>query len=173
MLFCFYYWIWTCKYRLERLSKEILYQAKKNGKSIFFFIFNLSVPLFKPSLFRVVLFFNISIYESSHRCSVTKSVLKNFANFPKKHLFLSLFLVKLQAEACNFIKKKLQHSCFPVKFAKFLKTPILKNICERLLLNLSRCYASPWNDFKETYKTEKRIFKMAKSTTRSSILNGK
>ena len=38
-------------------------------------------------------------------------------------------------EACNFIKKKLPHRCFSVKFVKFLKTPILKNICERLLLN--------------------------------------
>ena len=35
--------------------------------------------------------------------------------------------------ACNFIKKKLQHRCFPMKFAKLLRTPILKNICERLL----------------------------------------
>ena len=36
-------------------------------------------------------------------------------------------------EACNFIKKRLQHRCFPVKFVKFLRTPTLKNICERLL----------------------------------------
>ena len=35
----------------------------------------------------------------------------------------------------NFIKKRLQHRCFPVKFAKFLKTPLLKNICQRLLSN--------------------------------------
>ena len=33
---------------------------------------------------------------------------------------LSLFLLKLQA--CNFIKKRLQHRGFPVKFAKFLTT---------------------------------------------------
>ena len=38
---------------------------------------------------------------------------------------------------CNFIKKRLQHICFPVNIAKFLRTPILKNICDRLLLNLS------------------------------------
>ena len=37
-------------------------------------------------------------------------------------------------QACNFIEKILQHWCFPMKFAKFLRTPILKNICERLLL---------------------------------------
>ena len=37
-------------------------------------------------------------------------------------------------QASNFIKKRLQHSCFPMKFAKFLRTRILKNISERLLL---------------------------------------
>ena len=31
---------------------------------------------------------------------------------------------------CNFIK----HRCFPVNIAKFLRTSILKNICERFLL---------------------------------------
>ena len=38
------------------------------------------------------------------------------------------------SKARNFIKIRLQHRCFPVNFAKFLRTPILKNICERLLL---------------------------------------
>ena len=36
--------------------------------------------------------------------------------------------------ACNFFKKRLQHGCVPINIAKFLRTPILKNICERLLL---------------------------------------
>ena len=53
------------------------------------------------------------------RCSVKKDVLKN------KGLQIS-----------NFIKKRLQHRCFPVRFAHFLRTPILKNICEWLLLNI-------------------------------------
>ena len=35
----------------------------------------------------------------------------------------------------NFITKRLQHRLFPVNIAKFLKTSILKYICERLLLN--------------------------------------
>ena len=34
----------------------------------------------------------------------------------------------------NFIKKKLQHRCFPVNIAKLLRKPVLKNICEQLLL---------------------------------------
>ena len=66
------------------------------------------------------------------------SVLKNFAIFTEKHLYCSLFLMKLKA--CNFIKKRLQQKCFPVNIAKFLRTPILKNICEWLLLN----YFSPF-----------------------------
>ena len=52
------------------------------------------------------------------RCSVKKGVIRNFAIF----------------QTCNFIKKSLQHRRFPVKFAKFLRALILKNICERLLL---------------------------------------
>ena len=31
---------------------------------------------------------------------------------------------------CNFIKKRLEHRCFPMNFAKFLRTPILKNISD-------------------------------------------
>ena len=31
----------------------------------------------------------------------------------------------------------LKYWCFPMKFAKFLRTPILRNICERLLLFVS------------------------------------
>ena len=56
-----------------------------------------------------------------------KNFLKNFAIFTGNRLCWSLFLIKLQA-------LKHQHKCFPVKFAKFLRELIFKNICERLLL---------------------------------------
>ena len=46
----------------------------------------------------------------------------------------SLFNEITGLQACNFIKKRLQHRCFPMKFAKFSRTLILKNMCERLLL---------------------------------------
>ena len=67
-----------------------------------------------------------------------KGVLRNLAVFPGKHLCWSLFLIKdyKGPQACNFIKKRLQHRCFPVNIAKFLRGPILKNICERLLLRI-------------------------------------
>ena len=40
--------------------------------------------------------------------------------------------------ACNFIKKRLWHWCFPVNFAKFLRAPVLQNTSRRLLLNLQK-----------------------------------
>ena len=46
----------------------------------------------------------------------------------------SIFNKVADLQACNVIKKCLQHSCFPVNIAKFLRTSILKIICERMLL---------------------------------------
>ena len=47
----------------------------------------------------------------------------------------SLFNKVAGPQAKNFIKKRLQHKCFPVSIAKFLRTFILKKICERMRLN--------------------------------------
>ena len=41
-----------------------------------------------------------------------------------------------ECQPCNCIKKALQHGCFLVKIAKFLRTLILKAMCERLLCTL-------------------------------------
>ena len=54
-----------------------------------------------------------------------KVVLKNFSIFIGKHLCRSLFLIKV-----------FQHRYFPGNIAEFFITPILKNICEQLLLNV-------------------------------------
>ena len=32
-----------------------------------------------------------------------------------------------RCQACNFIKKRLKHRCFPMKFTKSLRTPFLQN----------------------------------------------
>ena len=50
-------------------------------------------------------------------------------------MFVSLFNKAAALHACNFTIKRVQHRHFPVKFVKFVRTPILKNICERLLLS--------------------------------------
>ena len=57
-------------------------------------------------------------FRMSHRkCLMKKAFLKNFG----------IFTGKLQT--CNLIKKRLRHRCFPLNIAKFLRSPILKNVC--------------------------------------------
>ena len=65
-----------------------------------------------------------------------KSVLKNFANFTGKHLCWNLFYEVAGLQLASFFKKRVQHKCFPVKYGKILRTPILKNICKRLFLEV-------------------------------------
>ena len=48
---------------------------------------------------------------------------KYFAALAGKPLGWSLFLIKLQAfRSATLLKKRLQHSCFPVNTSKFLRT---------------------------------------------------
>ena len=48
-----------------------------------------------------------------------KNILKNFVILTENHLCRSLF----------------QHGCFPVNIARFLRTPILENIWERMVVD--------------------------------------
>ena len=64
-------------------------------------------------------------------------ILKNFANFIGKHLCWSFFLMKLQAlRPATLLKTRLQHRCFPMKFAKFLRTPFFTEHLWWLLLKI-------------------------------------
>ena len=65
-----------------------------------------------------------------------KGVLRNFTKFTGKHLCESLFFNKVAGLACNFIKKRLWHRCFPVNFVKFLRTPFFIEHLWWLLLSL-------------------------------------
>ena len=58
-----------------------------------------------------------------HLEAATGDVMKKFIIFIGKHQCWSLFSINLQA--CNFIKKRLQHRCFPLNITKFLRTPSL------------------------------------------------
>ena len=89
-----------------------------------------------------------TIFRSSHgSCSIKKAILTNFVIFTGKHLCWGLFFDKvagLQAsnfQACNFIKKRLQHRYYLVKIGKSIRTPILRNIWEWLLLHFSEHFS--------------------------------
>ena len=53
---------------------------------------------------------------------------------------LEVYLGVSEAEACNFIKKGVWHGCFPMNFAKVLRTPFSQNLSGRLLLGVSEVY---------------------------------
>ena len=100
-----------------------------------------------------------SYSRSSHgRYSIKKAALKNFAIFTGKHLWLSLFFNKVAGlRPETLLKKRLQHNCSPVNITKFLRKPILKNICKRLF-----CYSQ--NFLEPTSETpSKNIYKLPKS----------
>ena len=65
-----------------------------------------------------------------------KNLLLQISQYSQKMPLLeSLFNLVAGFQVYSFIKKRLQQRYFSVKIAKFLKAPIFKKICERLLLN--------------------------------------
>ena len=79
------------------------------------------------------------LHESSReRCSTKKDVLSNFAKSTGKHLCQSLFFDKVaDLTPATLLKKSLWHSCFPLNFAKFLKTSFFQNTSGQLLLTVN------------------------------------
>ena len=69
------------------------------------------------------------------RCSKKTGVLRNFAKFTGKHLRHRVFLNKVAGlRSATLLKKSLQHGCFPVNFAKFLRTLFFTEHLRWLLL---------------------------------------
>ena len=79
---------------------------------------------------------SIRILRSGHRtCSVKKLFLK-ISKHSQENACVRVSFNKVSGlRPATLLKNGFQHSCFPVNIAKFLRTPNLKNICERLLLN--------------------------------------
>ena len=67
-----------------------------------------------------------------------KGMLKNSAKVNKKCLCWNLFLTKLQSSRpATLLKSNFSTDVF-VNIAKFLETPILENLCKRLLLKFKK-----------------------------------
>ena len=67
----------------------------------------------------LVFFYYYICRSSHHRCSIKKLFLKIYK---KTHVLQSLFNKVGGLKACNFILKRLQHSCFPREYSKIFKT---------------------------------------------------
>ena len=70
-------------------------------------------------IFHIVLIWQFDKIRSTHRrCSVKKSVLRNFAKVTGKYLCQSLFFNKVAGLACNFIKKESLAQVFSCEFCE-------------------------------------------------------
>ena len=78
------------------------------------------------------------LHRNSHpRNSIKKLFLKNLTIFTGK-ICINVFFEKVaDLKAYSFIEKGLQHRYYSVNIAKFVRTPIFKNICEWQLLTFN------------------------------------
>ena len=104
----FYCWLWTVKFRFGRFM---------NTLGVKFTTFRVKVNLSNMKQPPVVFY--------------KKGFCKNFAKFTGKRLCQSLFFNKVAGlRPTTLLTKRLSHRCFPVKFAKFLRTAFLQNSSE-------------------------------------------
>ena len=86
----------------------------------------------------ILLYFGRTVRISHQKCFIKEAVLKNLAISTGN----TCAGVSSGLKGCNFIKKKLQHRCFPMNIEKLLMLPNSNDICDRMLLTVSmvHCY---------------------------------
>ena len=114
---------------------NIAYNIKKCCYQLYVLPINESIYSFSRKILFVMDIFCERNRSSHLRCSMKKLFLKFCNIYRKTPVLESLFDEVAGLKTCNFIKKRLQHRCFSVNILKFLRTPILKNICQRLRSN--------------------------------------
>ena len=114
--------------------------------SEYLFIEQLQQLLLEQILNRLWLYvwfcFESGVNNLNHFISVAAhkfSEIRNFTKFQEKHSWRSLVLSSkdsgfIKKDSYNVIKKRLWHRCFPVNFAKFLRTAFSQDTCGWLLL---------------------------------------
>ena len=91
------------------------------------------------------------------RCSVKKVFLEISQNSQESTCARVSFLIKLQARPATLLKKRLWYRCFPVNFAKFLRTPFsIEHLWWLLLRHSFPCFHET-EYFKETRKFHNHI----------------
>ena len=92
------------------------------------------------------------------RCSVKKVFLEFSQNSQEKHLCQSLF-----NKVAGLLKRRIEHRCFPVNFAKFLRTPFFIEYLWWLLLLLLKYIMHFFVDrfwLKTSIKSSEKNFKL-------------
>ena len=82
---------------------------------------------------------SLYLFRSSHRrCSVRKGVLRIFTKFTGNDLCRGLFFNRVAGHRpAALLKRRLWYRCFPMNFAKFVRTPFSQNTSGPLLLSVA------------------------------------
>ena len=70
-------------------------------------------------------------------CVLEKKLLSKILQYSQESTCVGVSFYIASIQTYNFIKNGLQHRCFSMNIARFLRPPILKNIYERLFLNVA------------------------------------
>ena len=93
-----------------------------------------ALHIFHVVLFSCGIFFRVVPFSY---CTFLRVALLSCCTFYLIASCCTLFMLDfLGIQASKFIKKRLHHRCFPVKFVQFWSTPILNNVSERMPLNI-------------------------------------
>ena len=84
---------------------------------------NISQCIFPLKVVKINICEVINTQKQSFRCS-SKQVFFRISQISQENTCVGVFFSNVAGlKACTFVKKRLQHRCFPVKFAKYLRTP--------------------------------------------------
>ena len=78
-----------------------------------------------------IVFINRFQKQRPRRCSLFLKILQNIQENTSAG---SSYLIKLLKIPATLLKKRVRHRCFPINFAKFLRTAFLQSTSEQLLL---------------------------------------
>ena len=104
---------------------------------------NLTICLKTPCQQKIPLFFSFgfSLSRSSRPQMFFKIDVLKISQYSQENNCFSVSVNKVAGlKICNFIKKRLQHSCFPVNIVKFSETPLFTEHLRWLLLPLTKLY---------------------------------
>ena len=124
--------------KLESLFEELLTQLFPQDLCEFFFQNSLDnrIEYFGIGVYEIVfasLLQLLEVGEIVHRQILAERPVQNYK---RSHYSLKKVDLKNLAIFIETAEKRFEHKCFPVKIAKFLRTPILKNIRGQLLLKV-------------------------------------
>ena len=127
---------WTMTSGKPRLNKNTLkvYLKKKEKRAIYMGWF-ISISGVYQDLHLITAF--AALEAVVRRCSVRKMFLEILQNSKEITCARVSYLIKLRP--ATLLRKRLWHRCFPLNFAKFLRTPFIIEHLWWLLLLLSHC----------------------------------